>query len=731
MPYRSPSFGLLVVLSLLLAPIALAGGPTPTEMGSGTAWLDCDADGDLDLLYLSPHGGVYLWENQGGSFVDVSETALPEVTRTLDAAGMGVTCADFDNDGHVDVFLAMEGQNLLLMNDGAGAFIATTKASGITGTYLTSSVGVIDYNNDGRADLYVANYSDGTNAQPNQFYRNDGVVNGVVKFTDVAPAMGMDLVTNGGGNWSLGVAVADYDNDGDPDLYVANDYDGHGTTGGGLKPGPNVLWRNEGNGTFTDVSVASGANEDGWAMGVTFGDYDGDGWLDIFLANFWEDALLHNNGDGTFTDVTRDVGLITDEIGEWHYNGWGTAMFDFDNDGDLDIYVNNGYILNDQGQILIEPNQLWENVGVDGNTGHVQFEEVAARIGLASPGDGRGAALGDFNDDGYVDIMAINNAFLVNGPERLLYRNAGDGTFEDFAYRWGMRDTYPDAPKQPAYKNNSANDWIKIGLTGTQSNVSCMGARITVTAGGRTHMMDVGASSYCSQNSPYHHFGLGDVDVIDEIVVRYPSGEVQVLTGVAPRQTLHLVEPDLTPVRLLGFDLASEPGGVRVSWRWADDGDLSAFALHREENGIRITVASDLRPVDGAVSVLDPAAPAGREVTYILEAFLRDGSRETLRVASFFHRPGTVPVLGAAMPNPFLASTRIPVSLPEAGRVSLEILDVTGRRMRTLDAVLPAGENHLVWDGADQAGRAVAAGTYFYRLVLGDATSVRKVIRVQ
>ena len=728
MLHRYPSLG-LVALSLLLSPVALAGGPTPTEMGSGTAWLDCDGDGDLDLLYLTPHGDVFLWEQQGSGFVDVSMTALPEVTRTLDASGMSVACADFDNDGHVDIFLGMEGPNLLLMNDGAGAFVATTKASGITGDYLTSSVGVIDYDNDGRADLFIGNYSDGKNGKPNQLYRNDGVVNGIVKFTDMAPALGMDYAPGNGSDWTLGIAVADYDNDGDSDIYVANDYDG--PNGVGLNPGPNVLWRNNGDGTFTDVSVESGANDDGWAMGVVFGDYDGDGWLDIFLANFWEDALLHNNGDGTFTNVTREVGIITDEPGEWHYNGWGTAMFDFDNDGDLDIHVTNGYILNDQGQILIEPNQLWENKGIDAGTGHVKFVEIAERVGLDDPGDGRGAAYGDFDDDGYVDIMLINNHFLVSGPERLLYRNMGDGTFEDHAYRWGMRSAYPDEPKQPAYKNPAANDWLKIGLTGTTSNTSCVGARISVTAGGKTHILDVGSSSYCSQNSPYHHFGLGDVDMIDEVRVRYPSGTEQVVNDVAPNQTLLLTEPDLTPVRLLAFGLASEPGGVRVTWRWADDGDLSAFALHREDEGIRSTVASNLRPTDGRVSVLDPDAPAGREVTYVLEAFLRDGSRETLRVASFFHRPGTAPVLGAAMPNPFLASTRIPVSLSEAGRISLEILDVSGRRVRTLDPVLPAGESHVTWDGADGAGRPVAAGTYFYRLVLADRTAVRKVIRVQ
>ena len=255
-------------------------------MGSGTGWLDCDGDGDLDLMFLTPVGDVvlYTYDAAADAFTDVSATALPEaIHQNNAAAAMGLALADFNNDGAVDAFVSMEGPNHLLINNGDGTFSATTRASGIKGAVLSSSVAVLDYDNDGWVDIYVGNYM----GMPNRFYHNDGTDGeGVVHFTDVAPQLGMDIATGEGSSWTLGLAVADYDNDGNPDLYLANDYNGLDDLGG-LKPGRNVLYRNNGDGTFTDVSAASGADNAGWAMGVAFGDYNRDGNLDIFLANFW------------------------------------------------------------------------------------------------------------------------------------------------------------------------------------------------------------------------------------------------------------------------------------------------------------------------------------------------------------------------------------------------------------------------------------------------------------
>ncbi|RKZ83145.1 MAG: hypothetical protein DRQ39_09865, partial [Gammaproteobacteria bacterium] len=325
----------------------------------------------------------------------------------------------------------------------------------------------------------------------------------------MAPALGVDLAAGDGSDWTLGIAVADYNNDGHVDLYVANDY--NGPNGVGLDPGNNVLYRNNGDGTFTDVSVESGADDAGWAMGVAFGDYDGDGHMDIFLANFWEDSLLRNKGDGTFENVTRDVGIITDAEDEWHYNGWGTSFFDFDNDGDMDIHVANGYILNDQGQVVNEPNQLWENKGL-GQNGHVEFVDMAKKAGVDDRGDGRGAAYGDFNRDGLIDMMVINNGFLagegiIESPQRLLYVNRGNGTFEDRGFLYGLRKKMQDESPPGGYRDYTGNAWVQIKTiapeTATPINRSGIGSRVEVTVDDKTMIQDVGAASYASTSSPF------------------------------------------------------------------------------------------------------------------------------------------------------------------------------------------------------------------------------------
>jgi hypothetical protein len=249
---------------------------------------------------------------------------------------------------------------------------------------------------------------------------------------------------------------------------------------------------------------------------------------------------------------------------------------------------------------------------------------------------------------------------------------------------------------------------------------------VEVTAGGVTRVRQLGGGSYCSTDSPFLHFGLGAAQVADRITVRYPAGAVVSLDNVAAGQILTLVEPDVTPVRLLSFGLASETGGVRVRWSWSDDHEVSAFRVTRRVDGER-TVIDRVDPVAADLEVVDAGAPVGTLV-YELHAVLRDGTVEALAAETVHHRPATVPVLGRNFPNPFSASTRIPLFAPMDGTATLEILSVDGRSVRTLAAAVTAGNQELTWDGRDDAGARVAPGVYFYRLRGAGPESVRKLI---
>lgn len=722
----SVRLGAALVIFLTFVTVLSLPAHAQEPMGSGVGWIDCNLDGALDLVYLTPAGKVHMlmYSPLAKTFQDVTSTHIPVQASNSSHTGMAVVCGDVNNDGFPDLFLTTAGPNRLLLNDGTGKFTLVTRAAGIEanpadGEVLTASAAFLDYDNDGLLDIYVVNYE----GHSNQLFHNLGIDgDGIPLYEDVAPAMGVDIAGGEASNWGLGVAVADYDNDGDCDLYVANDYNGVAEGGGALNPGRNVLYRNDG-GTFVDVSVASGSDDPGWAMGVVFGDYNQDGHLDIFLANFWEDVLYHNNGDGTFTDKAVELGIQgpdhdPEEDGPTGYNGWGTTFFDYDNDGDMDIHVANGYITNDQGQVLNEPNELWENRGPNANP---RFVEVGAAAGIDDVGDARGAAYGDLDRDGFVDMIVINNNYLtgpgvIEAPVRLLYINQGDGTFTDLGLSHGIRSEDPDGEGVPGRGDFSGNRWIQIAVEGSVSNRSAVGARVSVTVGGVTQIQDLGASSYCSTNAPYLHFGLGSRNIIDEVSVRFPSGTVITRTNVLPDQFLTLSEDDEVPVTLLAFSAAPTADGARVTWRYSDTGDLAMFALSRSAAGATTLLDGTLRGQDGLGSYIDRSVPTG-EVTYHLDALYRDGAIE--RVGSTSFRGGTLPgglVVGQNVPNPFRAATSIPLLGAPGSRATVDIFDTRGRLVRTLGATLADGRGSLSWDGHDTSGRSVSAGTYFYRV---------------
>ncbi len=480
--------------------------------GGGAAFLDAEGDGDLDIYLLSgstfgrpdPQAHNRLYRNDGPRpFVDV--TARSGLGDT--SWSMGAAVADFDNDGDADVYVTNYGANRLFENDGTGRFSDVTAAAGVGDTLWGTGAAWGDYDRDGDLDLYAANFvrfrkdlrprameycqwkgvevfygPEAYPGAPDVLYRNEG--GGA--FRDVSRESGVTVATPYKGFQPV---FADLDDDGWPDIYVADD-----TT-------PNLFYRNQGDGTFRDVSLRSGAshnvNGDVQAgMGVGLGDYDGDGDLDLFVTHFSDDynTLYRNEGGGYFADLSFRAGVGGASM---PWVGWGTAFADLDNDADLDLFVANGHVYpvvddHDLGTSYAQPNLVFANQGQG------LFEDASSRAGpgLRVRKVSRGAAFGDYDDDGDVDILVLN---ADDAPT--LLRNDGAG-----------------------------GHWLGVRLRGRTSNRDGIGARIRVTAGGRTQMREVRAgASFLSSNDLRAHFGLGATTSVDRLAVSWPSGSVQVL----------------------------------------------------------------------------------------------------------------------------------------------------------------------------------------------------------
>ena len=494
----------------------------PETLGAGGAFLDYDDDGDLDLYLVNSAAPSVLYRNNGdGTFIDVTATAG---VSNRGSYGHGVACGDYDNDGYVDIYVTNFGTNRLYHNNGDGTFTDVTPKSGTGDARWSSSATFFDYNSDGTLDLYVVNYLNykldasyppcfetpafgvtekvrgychpkNFEGAPDSLYRN----NGDGTFTDVTEAAN---VRDPGGMFlgkGLGVVAADFDADGNPDLYIAND------------DTPNYLFYNRGDGTFAEIAILTGCaySADGIAqagMGVDAGDYNGDGFLDLFVTNFSYETntLYRNNGDGTFTDVSYKA-----RLGEESYLslGFGTGFFDADNDGHLDIFVANGHIFPTVEQTTDvlsykQANQFFWNQG-DATFAEVRFDD--------RPAVSRGTLFGDYDNDGDTDLLVTQ----LNGTVTLL-RN----------------------------ESQTANNWLRLKLIGTRSNRDGIGTRITVTIGSESQTREVhSGSSYLSRNDPRVLLGVGGQEIVDKLEIRWQSGVVQVLEHLAVNQELVVTEP--------------------------------------------------------------------------------------------------------------------------------------------------------------------------------------------
>jgi hypothetical protein len=478
------------------------------EHAGGAAAGDFDGDGWTDL-YVTRYwdSDVLYRNNHDGTFSNVTATAFPG--NSLDHETNGAAWGDLDNDGDMDLVVSTmyESRHLVYMNNG-GVFSEEGGTRGIkinTGLPDTagSSVAMGDYDRDGYLDVYITEWrSFTTSSNPSQarLFRNQGA-SAPGHFQDVTAAAGvtMDRLVNPNANKALSFTprFSDLDRDGHTDIAVVSD--------GGTS---RMFW-NDGDNTFTNLTAAAGIYTGTNDMGFTLADFNGDGLLDWFATsisygdNFhpYGNRLFMNDGDRTFTDRTTQTGV---RMGGW---GWGAEAFDYDNDGDIDIVHTNGF-----GPADIDQTRVFKNIGT--RTAPL-FADVASTVGVTDNAQGRGLLSFDYDRDGDVDFFIVNN-----NSAPVLYRNDGGA---------------------------AAGDWLQIRTMGTESNSEGIGAFITVTPDldfpNVFYVAEIdGSSNYLSQSEPIAHFGFGQIDSIDQIVVQWPSGYVQSFADIAPNQRVAIVE---------------------------------------------------------------------------------------------------------------------------------------------------------------------------------------------
>ena len=506
--------------------------------GCGVAFYDYDNDGWLDIFLVNgtrlegfPAGkeptSHLFRNNRDGTFTDVTLKA------GVAHSGWGQACCvgDYDNDGWDDLFVTYFGKNVLYHNNGDGTFTDVSQKAGVAGNGKRWNTGCtfVDYDRDGHLDLFVANYIDmdlatapvpesgpclyksvmvacgppGLQGGKNILYHN----NGDGTFADVSEAAG---ILSANGTYGLGVLTADFDNDGWPDIYVADDSTA------------SALYHNKKNGKFEDIAIEAGCalSPDGKpqaGMGVSAADYDMDGNLDIVKTNFAGDtpSLYHNQGGANFEDATYTAGLGA----HTQFLGWGCGFFDMDNDGWPDILICNGHVYPEVEQLKTEAGYaqrklLYQNL----RNGHFADISFQAGPGISEPSASRGAAFGDFDNDGDIDVVV---------------------------------NTVNDYPQLLRCDSKLGNNWVKIRTIGTKSNRSGIGARLVCVthppgeAKAHQQIDEVrSGGGYFSQSDLRVHFGLGKAEKVDSLEIHWPSGQVDTIKNIKPNQVIYVKEGD-------------------------------------------------------------------------------------------------------------------------------------------------------------------------------------------
>lgn len=494
-------------------------------LGSGAAFFDYDADGDPDLYFVNgaPLPGYVaqevptncLYQNNGdGTFTDVTEKSGVGDT----GYGHGCAVGDYNNDGQLDLYVTNYGTNRLYRNNGDGTFTDVADIAGVTEPRWSSSCAFADYDRDGNLDLYVVNYivfdidenpwcglkEKGIRAycEPNNFPAQSDTLfrnNGDGTFTDVTKSAGIYNTTGKG----LGVVWGDYNNDGVPDIYVANDST------------ENFFFHNNADGTFEEVGFMIGValSEDGAAengMGTAFGDWNNDGWLDLTVTNYAQqtNTLYHNDADGFFTDATATT--KTAQL-TYPYLGWATAFIDYDNDGYQDLFVANGHLHENLAELGQQGTYGQRNL-LFRNNANGTFTEVSETLGTGMKLEdvSRGATFADYDLDGDIDIVVTNS----NTAPRLLRNDGGN-----------------------------QKNYLQVRLIATGGTTDAIGARVKITTGNLTQTREVrSGDGYLSQRDLTLHFGVADYAQIDRVEIQWQSGTKQRIKSVPANQMLSLEE---------------------------------------------------------------------------------------------------------------------------------------------------------------------------------------------
>ena len=548
--------------------------------------------------------------------------------------GNGIAFVDYDNDGDQDIYVSADPHDILYRNNGDGTLSDVTEEAGVSliGDGVAAAFG--DYDNDGDPDLYVA-VNDGWD----NFFQNEG--GGL--FREVFREVRINNPDR-----ARSATFADFDNDGFLDIYVVNEN------------AANILYRNRNGKNFENVAEAMDVAHNGPGRSSAWGDYDNDGDLDLYVTNKGSLNVLYRNDGTGFKNVVEDAGV------EGSGDSTGVAFADYDSDGYLDIYVGSA-----------GPNLLYRNNG-DGT-----FMDLAQEAGVAHPGEGSTPAFGDYDNDGDLDLY-----LAVWDGKAAMYRNNGDGVFEDVTEEAGMgaignawaavfndydRDgdldiytTYTTRPNIMYQNNGNNNNWLHVRALGAFSNRDGIGARIAMSVGGVLQIREVsGGSGYGSQGSLAVEFGLGGNVVADLVEIRWPLGMVTRLTGVHANQWL-LMEENF----------------------WA----VQTYDGEGQESDTKISVPGTQYQVLGASRLLPN------------------------------------------YPNPFNPETWLPYQLAEQADVTITIYTTTGRPVRTLElghkvpGIYASKGEAACWDGRDGDGERLAAGIYFYQLGTGSFLQMRKMI---